>query len=42
MFFYYQKLKEIQAQIDEIKGKQEQYEDEWTTLMIEIEELEDN
>ena len=38
----YQKLTEIQAQIDEIKEKQEQYEDEWTTLMIEIEELEDN
>lgn len=38
----YQKLTEIQASLDEIKEKQSRYEEEWTTLMIEIEELEDN
>lgn len=36
----YQKLAEIQTELDAIKEKQTVYEDEWTTLMFEIEELE--
>ena len=36
----YQKLTEIQTEIDGIKEKQAAYEEEWTTLMLEIEELE--
>jgi ATP-binding cassette subfamily F protein 3 len=36
----YQKLTEIQSEIDGIKETQTAYEDEWTTLMMEIEELE--
>ena len=36
----YQRLGEIQSEIDGIKQKQETYEEEWTTLMLEIEELE--
>ena len=38
----YQKLAEIQTEIDGIRGKQAEYEEEWTTLMLEIEELEAN
>ncbi len=36
----YQKLTEIQAELDGIKEKQSVYEEEWTELMLEIEELE--
>lgn len=36
----YQKLTELQAQIDGIKEKQSEYEEEWTALMMDIEELE--
>ncbi len=36
----YQKLTEIQTELDEKKGKKDAYEEEWTLLTIEIEELE--
>lgn len=36
----YQKLTEIQSEIDAIREKQTAYEEEWTVLMLEIEELE--
>ena len=36
----YQKLAEIQEQIDVIKQAQNTYEEEWTALMLEVEEME--
>ena len=36
----YQKLAEIQTEIDGVREKLSLYEEEWTELMIEVEELE--
>ncbi len=36
----YQKLTELQTQIDTVKQKLDEYEEEWTALMLELEEME--
>ena len=36
----YQKLTELQAESDAVRQKSDEYEEEWTTLMLELEELE--